>query len=209
MGNTPCYENLSQSLKGQEDSATRVFPKNALIESACLRENFYKSKLKTYIFNRIVHHATTERDEVRYIKRGLTIDHIMPRKWIDKTGWSKTLEGADMDVINYKIHTIGNLTPMSKGLNSAKSNHDWNGTKGAKAHLNQCDLKLTRCLAEKDKWGLEDIDERSKELAKIICEIWREEICENPKLFFVLKKPHRLKISAFFYCLSLSNYPPP
>lgn len=177
LGNQPNYEKLDEFLKGSQDSQTREFPNNEQITFVCSHNNFHKSKLKQYIFGRIARHTTTARDEVRDIA-GLTIDHIMPQGWHEKSGWKKTLEkliekGIDVDI---KINTIGNLTPMSKGLNSAKSNRDWDVENGAKAHLAKCDLKLTRKLSEKDKWDLDDIDARSKELAGIICEIWRKEI---------------------------------
>lgn len=175
FGDRPSYEKLAGFLKVSQESETRAFPKDGEIHSACLNKNFYKSKLKDYIFNKIVHHRTTERDEVRDIK-GLTIDHIVPKAWQEKEGWQKALESFDPEDVDIKIHTIGNLTPMSKGLNSQKSNRAWDGDSGARFWLRKCDLKLTRTLADKDKWDIDEIDERSKEFSGIICNIWPEDI---------------------------------
>ena len=177
LGSKPSYEKLDEFLKKSPLSDTRVFPSNIAISSACLHNNFYKNKLKVYIFDRIVHHTTSESYDEKRDTRRLTIDHIMPQAWREKDGWKTSLERFEEQNIDTKIHTIGNLTPMSKGLNAAKSNHAWLGPKpNAQAWLEDCDLKLTRKLADKNKWDLDDIDERSKELAKIICEIWPEEM---------------------------------
>lgn len=171
----PTYEKLAEHLKGAQESSTRQFPSADQVAFACLHHNFYKNKLKKYIFEKIAHHATTDRDEMRDLK-GLAIDHILPQGWRDKAGWAATLEMLQPDEVDLKINTIGNLTPMSKKLNSAKSNRGWEDSNGAKAHLAKCDLKLTRELADNESWTIKDIDNRSRKLAVYICEIWPENI---------------------------------
>ena len=176
LGSEPNYQKLDEFLKGSPGSETRAFPSDEDIFNICLHNNFYsRNKLKNYIFQMIAYHTTTDRDEVRSII-GLTIDHIMPIAWREKAGWSDALKDISEEDIDIKIHTIGNLTPMSQGLNSAKSNRGWNDAKGAKSHLKECDLKITRILASKDKWDLDDISKRSRELASIICKIWPYDI---------------------------------
>lgn len=176
FGNNPSYDKLKAFLKDSQNSETREFPNAEKISTACVRENFYKRPLKSYIFNRIAQHTSTEGYDEKCDIKGLTIDHIMPQKWRDKEGWEGALREVAPEDVDIKIQTIGNLTPMSQGLNSAKGNRDWDGLKGARAHLDKCDLKMTRQLAGKDKWELDEIDERSRQLAKYICEIWKEDI---------------------------------
>lgn len=177
LGNEPNYEKLHAFLNGSHASETREFPSDQRVLSACLNSNFYtKNKLKKYIFDSIVDHTTDEKYDEKRDTRGLTIDHIMPQKWRDKDEWIKMRNGFEDEDIEIKIHTIGNLTPMSMGLNSAKSNHGWDGPKGAKAHLAKCDLKMTRMLADKDKWDIDDINERNKDLAGMLCKIWLSDI---------------------------------
>lgn len=175
-GKKPNYRALHGFLMDFENE-THVFPDNKALESACLRENFYaRNNLKDYIFDCIVaHEAKISRDE-KCDTKGLTIDHIMPIAWRARDGWKSALADFNEWDIDVRIHTIGNLTPMSRGRNAAKSNHDWSGEKGARALLADCDLKFTRKLAEKESWGLNDIRARSEELAAIICEIWPEDI---------------------------------
>ncbi len=180
LGSRPSYEKLDEFLKGSEGSETREFPSNKAVLHACQNRNFYtRNNLKKYIFDRMVDYLTDKNYDEKRDTRRLTIDHIIPQAWKEKDGWKKALSKFKEEDVDQKIHTIGNLTPMSKGLNSAKSNRGWDegpSPKGAKDHLSQCDLKMTRTLADKDKWDLDDIDERSKELADIICKIWPEDI---------------------------------
>ena len=177
IGNKPSYEKLDEFLKGSQDSETREFPNDKEVETSCLSNNFYnKNKLKKYIFDRIVYQSTDEMFDEKRDTKGLTIDHIMPQAWREKNEWAQELEKIKEEEVDRKIHTIGNLTPMAKGLNSQKSNHHWTGPKGAQSWLSNCDLKLTRNLAKKPSWGIDDIDERSRELATIICEIWPVDI---------------------------------
>ncbi len=177
LGSKPSYEKLNESLKGSQDSETRVFPSDKEVEYACQNHDFYKrNSLKKYIFDRIVDYSTDDNYDEKCDTRGLTIDHIIPQAWREKDGWKTALEEFQEDDIENKIYTIGNLTPMSKGLNSAKSNRGWDDAKGAKVHLGKCDLKMTRRLADKDKWDIDDINERSKDLAGDICKIWLQDI---------------------------------
>ena len=177
LGNKPSCEKLDEFLKESKDATTRTFPGKKEISTGCLNNNFYKKdrNLKIYIFNKIARHTTTTRNEQRDTS-GLTIDHIMPQTWTEKNGWKQASNQFKDEDIDRKIHTIGNLTPMSKGLNSQKSNHDWNGEKGARSWLRKCDLTMTRDLSDKDKWDIDDIDKRSEELATTICKIWLEDI---------------------------------
>lgn len=177
LGRIPSYEKLDAFLKGSQGTETRAFPSEEQVRSGCRNNNFYaRNHLKTFIFGRLVTGSTdANRDEKRDLK-GLTIDHILPQGWRDGRGWVEALSEFQDEDVDIKIHTIGNLTPMSKGLNSGKSNRGWGGPKGARAHLRECDLKMTRKLADHDKWDIDAIEERSKDIADRICKIWPEDI---------------------------------
>ncbi len=185
FGHKPSYEKLAEHLNDSQESETRKFPSNEKISSACLNNNFNKSDLKKYIFHRILHHTAAKMDDIPASSK-LVIDHIMPKAWRATAGWVDDFERADKsehealkefakDNVDIKIQTIGNLTPLSKGINLKKSD-GWTSTAGTKYRLAKCDLKMTRQLADKDKWGVDEIDERSKELAAIICDIWPRDI---------------------------------
>lgn len=176
LGLKPNYEKLDDYLKESKDD-TRRFPKNKHVTECCRGMNSYERKaIIKYVFERIIYNTTTESNEKRDMQ-GLTLDHIIPQGWREKDGWSKLLTKELSEIaIDSIIHTIGNLTPMSKGLNSSKSNRAWIGERGAKKWLLKCDLTMTRELGKKPTWGIADVDNRSNALAKIICGIWEYDI---------------------------------
>ncbi len=94
-----------------------------------------------HLLRRLDQTFLTSKSEAITIHSALTIEHLMPQKWIEhwplpdgKTGLSyEQLEDADpksLEAIatrrrNALIHSIGNLTILSQGLNTAVSNGDW------------------------------------------------------------------------------------
>ncbi len=178
IGVKPTYDKLLEYLTSSDES-TSVFPTDKRVAEGCLNEPIYKSKkYLNYIFDWLAYHFSDTKDEKCDIS-GLTIDHIIPQSWID-TPWKKYLnqKGFKDDVVESKLHTIGNLTPMSKGRNSSKSNSAWTGTGGAQESLKECDLKMTSALGKNKKWDIDNVTARSKELSKKICEIWPYD-CED------------------------------
>ena len=110
------------------------------------------------------------------IKKNLTVDHIIPKAWEKKERWKDELlkssnktENETKIEIDSNINTIGNLTFMSGERNTKKSNNPFDEVKSL---LEDSNLKLNRELAKKEKWGIKEIHERSRELAKIICKRW-------------------------------------
>jgi GNAT superfamily N-acetyltransferase len=106
------------------------------------------------------------------VARGrLAIEHVMPRKWL--THWPVQAGGeADRDGI---IHTLGNLTLLTKKLNSKVSNGPWLGSEGKRNGLHGHDvLMLNRQLLEKagERWTDDAIRARTRELAAIITQNW-------------------------------------
>ena len=165
LGLRPNYAKLDSFLN-ESNEETRMFPDNEQVKSRLYGVNFYKLAAKQHVFERIVRHTTSDSLNEKRDLKGLTIDHILPQEW---ENWGPVLGDYGEGRINTAIHTIGNLTPMAKGLNSGKSNKSW---EIARDWLAKSDLKMTRDIAEHESWSIPQIDERSKELARVICEIW-------------------------------------
>ena len=112
-------------------------------------------------------------------KRGsLTIEHILPQTW--QTYWPLENTG-DQVIYQQKFlererikHTLGNLTLVTDKLNPALSNAPW---KKKMKELNKHSvLFLNKHLDDgwghQSKFGEDEIQERSREFAKIVCAIW-------------------------------------
>jgi hypothetical protein len=96
----------------------------------------------------------------------------MPRKW--HTHWPLQGNSSEEDRDRI-IHTIGNLTLLTKKLNSKQSNGPWLGVGGKREGLEAHDvLLLNRDIVKWNdgKWTDEAIRSRTQELAKIITQIW-------------------------------------
>lgn len=109
--------------------------------------------------------------EERVARGTLAIEHVMPRKW--HTHWP--LNGAQEAERDRALHTLGNLTLLTRKLNSKQSNGPWLGEDGKRAGLEQHDvLFLNRELLKTagDQWTDDAIAERTKDLIEAILRIW-------------------------------------
>ncbi|HZH97632.1 MAG TPA: DUF1524 domain-containing protein, partial [Fimbriimonadaceae bacterium] len=104
------------------------------------------------------------------VRTPLTIEHIMPQKW--KENWP--LEPPDDPEAEARrqslIDHIGNLTVLTKKLNSSISNGSWETKRG---HLNDHTVLLMNSgLAQRSTWDEQAIMQRSRDLARRFCELW-------------------------------------
>lgn len=101
----------------------------------------------------------------------LTIEHLMPQKW-DGHEWP--LPDDDRHHLekeqerNNRIHSLGNLTLLTRNLNAKVSNASWD--KKRPAVLEHSALVLNNKLPE--EWDEEEIDKRGEYLSEIAVGIW-------------------------------------
>jgi hypothetical protein len=116
--------------------------------------------------------GTKALSEERVARGKLAIEHVMPRKW--QTNWPVQKVGgeAERDRI---IHTLGNLTLLTKKLNSKVSNGPWLGSEGKRQGLEANDVLMSnRQLLEKadGEWTDDAIQVRTQELVRLVIQIW-------------------------------------
>jgi hypothetical protein len=100
------------------------------------------------------------------------IEHIMPRKW--QTHWKLPPEMNEMDR-ERRIHTLGNLTLLTKALNSKVSNGPWLGDGGKREALKGHDvLFLNRKLLDRpdEAWTEDGIGTRTVDLCEVLINVW-------------------------------------
>jgi hypothetical protein len=110
--------------------------------------------------------------EERVARGKYAIEHILPRKWT--THWPLP-DGVDERERDQLLHTLGNLTLVTKRLNSKLSNAPWLGAEGKREVLEEHDvLFLNREVRGKTPmpWTEQSIRQRTREFAKLICRIW-------------------------------------
>ena len=110
--------------------------------------------------------------EETQVPSNLTIEHAMPQEW--GAHWplppeTDTPEEAKAER-DRLIHTIGNLTLVTKRLNPKMSNAPWHEKrKMLDAHSV---LELRKSLTIHDEWNEKTIRARGRQLAKIAAEVW-------------------------------------
>jgi hypothetical protein len=116
------------------------------------------------------------KSEDEFVTRGkLTIEHVLPQAWRENyplsaaSGEDGELAAAHRDRI---IHTLGNLTLVTKSLNPALSNSAWL-TKREELWEHSV-LHLTKHLLEQGatEWNEEAIELRGHELARQAAKVW-------------------------------------
>jgi hypothetical protein len=108
------------------------------------------------------------------IRRGsYAIEHVMPQSW--QKHWPLPQEVADAERED-RIHRIGNLTLLTRKLNSTLSNGPWLGEGGKAAQLQMNDVLLLNSRLLKDfiakTWDEPGIDERTAKAIDAILSIW-------------------------------------
>jgi hypothetical protein len=118
-------------------------------------------------------HGTVQGLAAERASRGkYVIEHVMPRKWMTHWPLGSDVDAADRDRV---VHQIGNLTLLTRKLNSKISNGPWLGDDGKRAALTKHDvLLLNRELfkCEGDGWSDAAIRRRTRELIEIVLKIW-------------------------------------
>lgn len=101
------------------------------------------------------------------------IEHLMPQSWLKHWPLTAGVLETERDA---RIHRLGNLTLLTKKLNSTVSNGPWAGDKGKSAHLQEKDVLLLNSRLLKDyasrQWDEPGIDQRTDRAIQAILEIW-------------------------------------
>ncbi|HLG57926.1 MAG TPA: DUF262 domain-containing protein [Vicinamibacterales bacterium] len=159
-------------LRSQAD--TTRWPNDEEFRTAWMTVPFYKRlKKKTRMILEALELALyTGKTEKVMIDSKLTIEHLMPREWgrhWPLTAAENTPEGREeSDRREGLLHTLGNLTLLTKELNPSVSNGAWE--KKLEAILKHSALNLNRTLPK--QWNEDGIRHRAETLFDIALKVW-------------------------------------
>jgi hypothetical protein len=114
----------------------------------------------------------SSRTGMRVPRVGFPIEHLLPQKWASHWPVEDLASEIERDA---HVHRLGNLTLITRGLNSAVSNGPWAGEKGKWAQLEQHDvLLMNRRIREMSKEGWDErlIDARTEQMVDALLETW-------------------------------------
>ena len=116
----------------------------------------------------------TPKSEAEHVIRGkLTIEHILPQTWTKHWPLPEGVDAVQATLDRDRLlHSIGNLSLVTKRLNPGLSNNPWN-LKRPELDKHTVLLMNKRLLdGYPNKWSESEIGDRGRELAEIAIEIW-------------------------------------
>ena len=148
------------------------FPTDNEFSIALAEKQVYKmrGRYKTYLFERYENWGTDEiKDVYKRIESGkYTIEHIMPQHLTP--AWEEAL-GRDYKLIHEEwLHRLGNLTLTA--YNSTYSNNTFLEKRDAENGFANSGIRMNIEIAKKDKWTLDELQERSERMVEQALKIW-------------------------------------
>ena len=190
--NELCYGSLATFLTAQNSESAR-FPNDREFEHAWLSAPVYERRLTASraraVLEAIERQKRQKFHETQHLNVDLSIEHILPSKW-DKhwpllDGGPPTPEEKLHALYEREegdtrigqivrrerlLHTFGNLTILTKPLNSSVSNGPYAAKREA---LNDHSLLvMNREITKQDTWNEEEIESRGQKLFEVAKKLW-------------------------------------
>lgn len=142
-----------------------------------LYENLTRPRLRM-ILEALEQGLRNEYAETHAVPKNLTVEHILPQAW--EMNWPVPEGENEVEATlrrNQILHTIGNLTLLSKKLNPAQSNKAWLGSQNAnggkrEALREHSVLFLNKKLVSQEVWDEQAIQARASDLYAVAASIW-------------------------------------
>lgn len=98
------------------------------------------------------------------------IEHVLPRRWATHWPVESLQEEVDRDA---HVDRLGNLTLLTRSLNSQVSNGPWRGANGKQEALLSHDvLLMNRKMRDISAWDEDSIDQRTRQAADALIRTW-------------------------------------
>ena len=102
--------------------------------------------------------------------KSFSVEHMMPKKW-EEHWYDASLDDLGKYQRNQKLKTFGNLTLITKNLNSKLRNQAWANKKATLKEYSS--LKMTTAFLGLDNWDENQIIQRANLLAEKAIAIWK------------------------------------
>ena len=168
------------------------FPSLDEVLKKCQTEEIYNIPQPQirYILSKFEEEKRSRFQEATSIPEGLSIEHIMPRVWHEywylPNGEQATnshfsfreenLSDEGIEQFDKRvglIDTIGNLTLVTRELNSSLGNGPWSEKR---EKMRQSILVLNKELADLSEWNEDEILKRSEDFAHLVKKIWPSDV---------------------------------
>ena len=149
------------------------FPDDAEFTEALENKAVYqmRGKYKAYLFERLENYGTIEaKDVYTHLDNSVyTIEHIMPQHLTP--AWVEALGPDAEEIHDTWLHRLANLTLT--GYNPNLSNNPFAEKRDAEVGgYKASGLRMNQKIAQKDSWGLPELEERNADLLAYAKKIW-------------------------------------
>ena len=161
------YDNCVECLVVDTKGNSQYMPTDEEIEGEFAKTNMYVRDLTRFVLTKI------ENSESHINYSNLSIEHVMPQTktnyWINYVN--------DEALYEQIVNRIGNLTLVDENDNSGMSNKNFEVKKNYLTKTRH--IKLNEDILNKSEWNEEEINKRSKLIAKQFNRIFKYPECDN------------------------------
>lgn len=158
----------------------KKFPTDSEFEEVFAQRDIYNIRLKNYILGKLEN--DNHLNNVTIDGVDISIEHIMPENENLPQYWRDVLGENWKEEHKNNLHRIGNLT-ITKGVyNSKMSDKPFKEKLTVEGGIKDSHYRLSNDIVDKDIWDINEINERSKRLAKQALNIWKYPILTEEQL---------------------------
>jgi len=163
-------DNLKTVLTGFTED-TNKFPSDLEFTTAFSDEAISNPNAREILFCISLYQIYNPKNDVSKLSSSsYSTEHMLPQKWEENWG-GKGMDDASKIQRNKKLKTLGNLTLVTKSLNSSMKNAGWDKKKKALKEFSL--LKITTDYIDNIEWDESKIDGRASDLASMALKIWK------------------------------------
>jgi hypothetical protein len=168
------YETLRDTLR-VATAETTVWPTDQQVLLQLTTQPFYTRLPQprvVMVLAAIEDQMRSERTEAVVIPGGLSIEHVMPQSW--RANWPTKPPGDVLLTLERErhIHSLGNLTLVTKKLNPSMSNAAWPEKRGALDQHSVLMMNKRLVGSNPERFDEAVIDLRSEEMARFAIKAW-------------------------------------
>ncbi|WP_428224841.1 DUF262 domain-containing protein [Flavobacterium sp.] len=167
---TTIFEALKNTLHSYKEDTNR-FPEDTDVKNAFANSILSNQHAKETLYIIALYQVKTVLNDVTVLSaNSFSVEHMMPKKW--EENWSKLETQEEKNARNYKLLTFGNLTIITKNLNSKLRNSAWSNKKTVLQQYSS--LPLTTKYTVLEDWNESTINNRAEDLEAIALQIWKK-----------------------------------
>ncbi|QFG53541.1 DUF262 domain-containing protein [Chryseobacterium sp.] len=164
------FESLKETVYGYKDETNR-FPSDEDLETAFANNVLSNQHAKETLFTIALYQINTVLHDVTALSsNSFSVEHMMPKQW--QANWNKVMTPEEKNIRNQKLLTLGNLTIITKNLNSKLRNSSWSIKRNVLQENSA--IPLTTKYTSLDQWDEASIAQRATDLYDIAVKIWKK-----------------------------------